>query len=358
MSHKQAYISLLFLALALLIAHAGCACASEEEACLAGTWGGTIGGRPVTLWFEFGGEGAALTGLCYYSGSDGDLPLVGDDAKPGRWKEFDTAGRLAGYLTLDCRGGSLSGFRSPADGGRTSSVEARGLDPGWYLKQRLEAAEPKAVSRERIGVNGYEVLSVRGYESVTGVRLKGKGKALKAVNAALMKSFRSNLGDAMECFAYGLMRRGRDHGYAYEYSMDVVDWNSEFVVVREASSSYCGGLHPLSGASATTYSLRTGMPEDVSAWLAGGYRKDIPKDSPLGKTLVGHYREMDMGAGCLDVVSFSGDVARPSSEGLSFRPDAPYAYSSCISEVTVPYGSLSPYLSPEGKVKIKAFQGG
>jgi hypothetical protein len=41
---------------------------------------------------------------------------------------------------------------------------------------------------------------------------------------------------------------------------------------------------------------------------------------------------------------------------MTFRPAAPHIYSGCIEDINVPYKHLSPYLSPQGKTNVRAFQ--
>ena len=136
--------------------------------------------------------------------------------------------------------------------------------------------------------------------------------------------------------------------------MSLIAWNKAFVVIGERFSQYCGGIHPLSGSSATTYSLETGKAEDVSRWLIDRYRKDIPKDSPLGKIILNIYKPSE--DECSDSIELSGENVWPTSTGIIFQPTAPYMSSECIEDITVPYKKLSSYLSPEGNTNVQAFQ--
>ena len=168
-----------------------------------------------------------------------------------------------------------------------------------------------------------------------------------------MERFSNSIEEAIDCRTSGRLKRGEDHGYESESEMSVIAWNTAFVVVGESSSEYCGGLHPVTGAGATTYNLRTGKVDEVSPWLIEQYRQEIPKDSPLGKLILKNYSQADE---CDDSVELSGEIVWPTRTGIVFRPTAPYAQSGCIEDIIVPYKSISPYLSPQGKTNAQTFQ--
>lgn len=148
-----------------------------------------------------------------------------------------------------------------------------------------------------------------------------------------------------------------DHGYGHESRSDVIAWNADFVVIDTATSGYCGGAHPYHGHGAITYSLQSGEQEDVSLWLAKPYREDIGLGTDLGRLLVKLYRKSDSGGedDCIKSIEFSGAAVWPTDEGLVFQSGAPYAFSACIEDITVPYKAVAPYLSPEGGSRIKSF---
>ncbi len=346
----------LFAFLLLATTLAGFARSADAQDCLAEVWKGTVGAVPVMMEFTFEGEDAALVGRYYYRASLVDLLLMPDEAKPGRWKELDPKGTVTGYLTLNCKENALSGTWSSPDGSKTLPISAE-VQPGdSFSKQRLDSLKPTVTKRDSIGKLSYELFTAQGFDAVTGLRLMGEGKAVADINSALMESFTNTLDEAIECMALGRWRRGQDHGYEYKCDMSMIAWNKAFVVIGVSSSQYCGGIHPLYGSGATTYSLQTGKAEDVSQWLIDRYRKNIPKDSPLGKIIMELYQEDEQEDECADSIELSGESVWPTSEGITFRPTAPYVYTACIEDITVPYKSMSPYLSPLGKTNVQAFQ--
>jgi hypothetical protein len=346
----------IFAIFASLIFFAGFAHADESQDCLARQWKGTIGNAPIVMWFEFEGEDSSLAGLYYYQTSLADILLIKDDTKPDRWKEVDSRGKLTGHLTLSCKGDVLSGVWSSPDGARTLPVKAGVQESGSYSKERLDAFKPMIAERNSIGSFNYELLAIKDFKSVRGLQLIGNGKALSDINNTLLKSFKDNLDQALECLAYGRMRRGWDHGYEYEASMSMIEWNNSFVVIGVNHSEYCGGIHPLSGSGATTYNLKTGKTEDVSQWLIERHRKDISKESALGKIIIEIYLQENPDNECPDFIKLSGDGIWPTEKGIIFQTSAPYAQSACILDIAVPYKKLSPYFSPAGKENVKAFQ--
>lgn len=328
--------------------------ASAQEDCIAQTWKGTIGAVPATIEFSYDGKDDDLVGRYYYRTSLVDLLLFSDGSQPDRWKEIDPKGNVTGYLTLSCKGNALSGTWSSPDGSKTLPVSAETVPAESYSSQRLADLKPTVARRESIGNFHYEIFKASGFEDVTGLRLMGDGKALADVNSALAARFTSTLDDAINCRTSGRWRQRGDHDYYYELKMSMVAWNEAFVVIGEKSSQYCGGIHPLYGAGATTYNLQTGQPEDVSQWLIDRYRNEIPKDSPLGKIIMKHYAREDP---CTDSIELSGDSAWPTSTGITFLPStSAYAETACVKEVNVPYKSLSFFLSPSGKTNVPAFQ--
>lgn len=327
---------------------------ANAEDCLDQTWKGTIGAAAVMMVFDSIGEDGALAGRYYYRTSLEDLLLVNDSEKPGRWKEVDPKGKVSGYMTLNCNGKSLSGNWSSPDGSKTLPVSAEVQEGDTFSKPRLEGLKTKVMESGEAGGSKYEIFFAQGFDSVKGLRLAGDAKAVADINKTLMERFTGSLVEAIDCKAMGRLQRGEgDNGYTYELETSVIAWNRDFVVIGEKTSQYCGGIHPLYGAGATTYNLQTGGEEDLSQWLTEPYRKEIPEDSPLGKLIMKTYNPDEE---CLDAVEFSGDGIWPTPEGMIFRPSAPYAATACIEDVTLSYESLAPFLSPAGKTKSLAFQ--
>ncbi len=342
-----------FLSIATVLA--GFAQAADTQDCIAQTWKGTIGSVPVMMQFDYIGEDGALVGRYYYRTSITDLLLVSDNKKPGRWKELDPKGKVTGYVALSCEGSSLSGTWSASDGSKTLPVSAGSLPADTFSKQRLAELKTVVTERGSIGKSEYELFSAQGFEAVKGLRLKGEGKTIADINNALLERYKTWLDEAIECKASGRLQRGEDHGFEYSSEMSMDAWNEAFVVIGESSSRYCGGLHPVYEEGATTYSLQTGKEEDVSQWLIESCRKDISKDSPLGKILMKIYESEE--EKCADSIELSGENIRPTAEGMTFRPSAPYAATACIENITVPYRDMSPYLTFEGNKNVQVFEG-
>jgi hypothetical protein len=346
-------LRLLFAFLSLATALAGFAGIADAQDCIAQTWKGTIGAVPVVMQFDYIGEDASLAGRYYYRTSIVDLLLVSDSTKPDRWKELDPKGTVTGYLTLSCKENSLSGTWASPDGSKTLPISAE-VQPGdSFSRQRLAGLKTTVIERGSMGKFEHELFMAQGFEAVKGLRLMGDSKAVADINSALKERFTNTLDEAIDCIALGRLQRGENHGYEYESEMSMIAWNNAFVVIGESYSQYCGGVHPLSGSGATTYSLQTSKAEDVSQWLIDRYRRDIPKDSPLGKIILNIYRSEDE---CIDSIELWGESVWPTSTGMTFQPSAPYISSGCIEDITVPYENLSPYLSPQGKTNVQAFQ--
>ena len=337
-----------------VIVFAGFVHTAEAQDCLAQTWKGTIGNVPVTMEFTNEGEDAALVGRYYYRSSPVDLLLMSDTARPDRWKEIDPKGTVSGYLTLTCKEEVSSGTWSSPDGSRTLPFNAERLDAESYSKARLDGLKTVVTERDSIGKFRYELFTAQGINAVEGLRLVGDGKAVADINRELMKRFTDDLDESITCMTLGRWRRGEDHGYEYRSEKSMIAWNKGFVVIGESSSQYCGGAHPNYSEGATTYNLQTGKVEDVSQWLAGSYKEDIPKDSPLGKTMMKIYRQWDDSCDG-ESIALSGGSVWPTRGGITFRPSASYADTACIHEIIVPYSVIAPYLSSLGKASVQVF---
>lgn len=344
---------LLFVLLSLATALSGFARIADAQDCIAKTWKGTIGAVPVMMEFDYNGEDASLAGRYYYRTSLVDLLLVSDSTKPDRWKELDPKGTVTGYLTLSCKENSLSGTWSSPDGSKTLPINAEVQPEDSFSAQRLAGLKTTVTKRGSMGGLGYELFMAPGFEAMKGLRLMGDGKAVADINSALIERFTNGLDEAINCRALGRLQRGENHGFDFESEMSMIASNKAFVVIGESYSQYCGGMHPLSGSGGTTYSLQTGKVEDVSQWLIDRYRKEIPKDSPLGKIIMNIYGSEDE---CIDSIELSGENVWPTPTGITFQPVAPYMSSECIKDITVPYKNSLPYLSPLGKTNVQVFQ--
>lgn len=363
--HKGAInLRRLYTLFVLVITLAGFVRLAVAQDCILQTWKGTIGDVPVMMQFEAIEADDASAGRYYSRTSFVDLILIRDDEQPERWKELDAKGKVRGYLTLACQENILSGTWSSMDGSKTLPINAKSQSAESYSKQRLAQLKTTG-ERASFGKFRYEFFTAQGFDKVSGLRLIEKNKAVTGINRALMERFKIRLEAGSDCLAAGRIQRGEDHDYDYDFDMNIIAWNKSFVVIGESVSEYCGGMHPAQWSGATTYNLRTGKPEEVPGWLIGEYRKGIPKDSALGKILLGRYRQKDVQIyptqgqidpkECPNAIEFSSESMWPTAMGLTFRPSAPYVHSACIVDITIPYKRLLPYLSSQGKANIKAF---
>ncbi|WP_431046790.1 hypothetical protein [Roseateles sp. L2-2] len=342
--------------------------AHAAEPCDKGSWRGTLGSTPVSMELNPAeGERPAI-GRYYYRGSLGDLTLV-RDAKTGEWQELDAKEKPTGRLKLGCDASTLSGEWRSIDGSKTLPITAVAIKERDYNASRKAALKPTSAKAAQIEGRRYEALTFPvpggGAGGTTpdttqvGVRLIGTTPAIATLNATLWDKAADAVLDHVDCMAQGRRDRGPEAGYESSQTQKIVAWNAAFVVVDTWNEGYCGGAHPWHGNSVTTYRLDTGAEADVASWLRSEWRKEIPKDSRLGKLLVKAYAD---GGGngeeaeCRDEVSWMGSSIHPESKQLVFHTQASYAMTPCAEDVSLPIDAVWPYLTPAGQQALKTFR--
>ncbi|HEV8581098.1 MAG TPA: hypothetical protein VGX68_18685 [Thermoanaerobaculia bacterium] len=345
-----------FVQLLTLLSISSSACLADD--CLEHAWKGTIGKTPVMIELNSIVGEDKEGGRYYYRTSLVDLLLERDEAAEDRWKEIDPKGKVTGLLTFTCNENSLSGQWQSPDGKTKLPIHAEAA--ASYSEPRLQAVKLQAVRRDSIGSSHYEIVGVAEVGSVEGLRLLGDAAGLQRINQTLLDQFREDLDNAITCTAYGRLTRGPDHGFEHQVSFGVVAWSKDYVVISADESGFCGGAYPYHGQVMTTYNLQSGQLEDVSSWLAEAYRKDISLDSDLGKILAKFYREQRLpeDADCFDSLEFSSPwEIWPTETGLTFFPSFSHAQAACEENISVPFQTIEPFLSPEGRIHLRSFQG-
>jgi hypothetical protein len=343
--------------------------AHAADVCDKGTWRGTLGTTPVSIELNPAENERPAIGRYYYRASLGDLTLV-HDAKTGEWQELDAGEKLTGRLKLSCDTDTLSGEWRSADGSKKLPITAKGIKDSDYNSPRKAALKPTVAKTGQIGGRRYEVLTYpvpggTGTKGATldtthsGVRLVGTTPALTTLNATLWSKAVEAVVDHIDCMAQGRRDRGPEAGYESSQTQTVVAWNAAFVVIDTWNEGYCGGAHPWHGNSVTTYRLDTGAEAEVSTWLRSELRREIPKDSRLGKLLVKAYAD---GGGngeeteCRDEVRWMGSSIHPEPKQLVFHTQASYAMTPCAEDVALPIDAVWPYLTPAGQQALKTFR--
>nr|WP_297530083.1 hypothetical protein [uncultured Roseateles sp.] len=344
--------------------------AQAAEACDKGAWRGTLGTTAVSMELNPAENERPAIGRYYYRGALGDLTLM-LDAKSGEWQERDAREKQTGRLKLSCDARTLSGEWRSIDGTKTLPIAAVAIKESDYNASRKAALKPISVKAAQIGGRRYEALTLpmpggrNGSSDATpdttqvGVRLIGTTPAISTLNATLWDKAADAVLDHVDCMAQGRRERGPEAGYEASQTQKVVAWNAAFVVIDTWNEGYCGGAHPWHGNSVTTYRLDTGTEADVASWLKSELRKEIPKDSRLGKLLVKAYADSGGNgedAECRDEVSWMGSSIHPEPKQLVFHTQASYAMTPCAEDVALPIDAVWPYLTPAGQQALKTFR--
>lgn len=314
-----------------------------------------LGGTPVSMEFKTLDEGASV-GRYYYRSSLGDLFLK-KDAATGEWQEQDENGKPTGRLALTCAAGSLKGEWRSMDGTRRLAITGAPAAEDQYGAARRAGLKPMVQKAEVFQKRRYEILTYGPQAGGTiGLRLSGSGAGLDAVNRSLQDAATDAVIEHLNCRATGRLERGPDAGYDTEIRQELVAWNDSFVVVRTFAEGYCGGAHPWHFPSTKTYRLDTGSAVDLSTWLLPPYRSQVAENSPLGRLLLKAYARTDDGDECKGNVTWTGADIHPLPGQLVFETSAPYALTPCAEDVSLPLSKIERFLSPEGKLAMKAFR--
>jgi hypothetical protein len=218
---------------------------------------------------------------------------------------------------------------------------------------------------KKIDGHQYQILSSPNVKS-TSVKLVGNSKGVKAINAILLKSYLSEIGES-DCV--DTEKQGGDWGITYNDS--VVTWNKSYVVIEGYSTGFCGGGHGFVETGYGIYDLKTGNQEYINLWLKKEYQSEIDVESKLGLLLNKLYikRQTELLKktnkkefiesinGCIEFYGISHfNQFWPVLGGLTFVKSTAYADRECIDEVTLSYKDVLPFLSEKGKHAIQAFR--
>jgi hypothetical protein len=146
-----------------------------------------------------------------------------------------------------------------------------------------------------------------------------------------------------------------------------VEWNARFLVLQDSlPDTYCGGAHGSFATSYITWSIEAGRTVDTWRWLAGGraalesrgrgaeVAPPSALDALLAKLHPGNLKDDP----CSEVVQhMSLGTPRGSAGGLVFPTDFAHALRACGEDIVVPWATVAPFLSAEGRAAARAWAG-
>ena len=198
-------------------------------------------------------------------------------------------------------------------------------------------------------------------------QLSGNTPAIRRINAELYKDVPKDAehADYFQC-SVSALANGWDGSQTSELKPETL--TPGFLIEADSESWDCGGAHPDAGTSYQTWDLRKGAKID----LYGLFTKAALARTVHAKGTAGEYTDITYAAPfkAMIVRAFPGaedDCKEPietadtwsmrlTRNGMAFTPDLPHVVAACIDDAVIPYAKLTPYLTPEGKALIAAFQ--
>lgn len=360
--HASRLIAPLAIALSGLSIHAA-------HAADAGVYRGTLGNDAIAVCIN-PAVGGSQTGSYYLA----RLPEpVGLEKTGASWRTEE-----GGEFRLEASGSGLSGqghleaktANAPLKLNRVPSGDERPCASDAYnlAIERASRIVP-GVEPENFAGQSYRTLTVNGNQSrelsVQSIELLGQGTGVGRINSQLRELLPQTplemSNTFYDCRRDNLGERGQDGQFQLRVQPEL--WTSRWFGVSTTVDSYCGGANPDYRISHRTWDLKTGEELDLWRWIAGGR---VVTDE-LGSAT---YSEAPAALNTLLLAKATGSRApatcaaalrgnrnyllRLSDRGLVFSTRFAAAQRDCNTDIEVPFDTLKPFLSPEGKQALGA----
>jgi hypothetical protein len=376
-----------FLAVSALACGATSAQAAANPA-WQGVWRGTIGGAAVQVCLQHTDYDAF--GAYYYMRHLQIISLGKVDGKPGlTWTEAPNSdkpdngplwhitaianGHMDGVWSND--GKSLPIALTAVTEGQPSKTGADDNGPCGsetfslprFTKPvvTMRPAMRDGIAYTRVLVDIGKQFADSGFETF---QLIGATPAIRRINAELYKDVPTGPehADYFQCSMGELGQNGLDGDTASTLSPETL--TPDFMVEADSESGDCGGAHPDSGVSYVTWDLRTGAKIDLyglftKAALTSTVNDPGTANAYTSVTYTAPFKAMIVHAfpvsdpDCKDAIDTADDwTARLTAKGMAFTPDLPHVVAACIDDAVIPFARLAPYLTPDGKTLVAAFE--
>ena len=352
-----------------------------KASALDGIWQGTIGKQAVMACVAQG------AGSYFYLRYSQAIPLSLQDEKE--------------LVLAEGPKGSPTGFW------RMKSVGGDAVDGTWSDKSRVRSAPirlvrfkrlsaehssgcgsymlDKRVQLQKISVGKVSALSGKRYKklsasdgNVTSIELLEPGAAIEELNTRLRNELSLNMSEYFACPTEGMGINGKDGAEEKpDFSSEIapVFWNDRWITFLQNGSGNCGGAHPYSGFSYTTWNLATGELVNPWTWIAHSRKKDASPEydkyyfnysapEELNKIIVAkavkarllfNPKEAQEDPNCLDILTENTEYQLSlGTRGLVFSHNFPHVALACDDNIEIPYAKLSAFLTKEGKAAVKS----
>lgn len=336
---------------------------------LFGGWVGTIGKLKVGVCIM-----PAKSSYFYASHRQGvDLDLFAQSADGGSWFETSPQGNtttVTGQWSLNAPSGrKLSGTWSDPAGKKTLSIalvrygtnnacdllamlNALGQHP-----EKIEAGKEQVIS----GVKYRPLSALDG--TVKGIELIDEDGKYKKINKLLRDLLVQAIGDATSC-QVDLAEYNGTLSWSYDYGIDLKEVHGgRWLRIGTASDYYCGGAHPNNESSYYVYDMFTGAPLDLGRWVKQGKDGMLPRklDEMISRQALANRGDSGDDDECRDIYSkdslYPGYGYALGHAGLIFFKSLPRVVQACGDNVEIPFDTLTPFLTPEGKKGVAVLTG-
>jgi len=348
-----------------------------------GIWTGTIGNQEVmACFFHFENPNYENKSGYFYLRHSQLIPLAPRPENTKIWYE-DNSQTPTGLWTINERHGDLlqgnwsdatgshilpirlKRFKTLSMGDPTSSII--GCNP--EVVKLVNAAINTRVQKEKISFDKALTFDGKRYrifgatEEVNTLELIDKSEASTALNERLKNELAVGISEYYGCNTPS----DEKEMHNYSASIELAFWNARWITFVRRTGGDCGGNHPFSEFYYTTWDLTTGKEVNLWTWVEQENGKLI---SHLD-TFYGNYSAPDqlnkiiteeavkpLGGDpeneCLNIIKENAKYQLSlGKKGLVFHSSFAHVVQACDYDVEIPYKTLLPFLTKEGKEEVK-----
>jgi hypothetical protein len=182
-----------------------------------------------------------------------------------------------------------------------------------------------------------------------------------AINQTLARLLRNAIAQSFECQSNVARLKGSD--FDFTLSVKIVAVTREWISLRQNSSDDCGGAHPNSNSSLSTFDLKSGEKMALSRWLTGGkqdrttYTPPAQLNNIIIQQAIAELKSAQPNENqeCIDLLASYKDEygLSLSKTGMVFSTGFPHVAQACDAEIDIPDVKLQAFLTKEGKDALR-----
>lgn len=355
-----------------------------------GIWTGTIGNSKVVACFMRGnGPASAILSEYFYLRYSKMIPLIPAPDSNALWLEGDGK-NPSGIWKINVQHDRITGNWSNLEKTKSlpilldrfksiSSDHSSDCNPEYSVFNPIVFSEKITLGEEK-NLNGRRFRVLTSNTTVSSVELIGKGEAINVLNTLLANEFRVGLSGYYSCPTSGERlsgKRGKEETPDYDFSIEPVFWNDQWISFVSNTSGDCGGAYPFYSYSYSTWDLRTGTAVNLWTWIKNSKDTDtepeydnyyfynsapeelnkIITQKAIKQRLAFNPEEASEENNCLDVIQLnSGYQIRLGKSGFIFTQNFPHLAQACTDNIEITYNELMPFLTKDGKKAVMAIQ--